>query len=95
MKFAAIIEYSRDTEKVKALHPAHREYLRRFLDNEQLRAAGPFADDEGALWVLDAETTEAAEEIVTGDPYFEAGIIVSWKIRPLAYWSAQQATGAR
>ncbi len=95
MKFAAIIEYSQDKEKVKALHPAHREYLRRFLDNEQLRAAGPFADDEGALWVLDAETTEAAEKIVKGDPYMEAGIIVSWKIRPLAYWSAQQAKGAR
>ena len=72
-----------------------RRYLRRFLENEQLRAAGPFANDEGALWVLDAETAEAAEEIVKGDPYVEAGAIVSWKIRPLAYWSAQQAKGSR
>lgn len=31
LKFAAIIEYGQDKEKVKALHPAHREYLRRFL----------------------------------------------------------------
>ncbi|WP_263384841.1 YciI family protein [Granulicella arctica] len=94
MKFVAIIEYG-DTEKVRELHPVHREYLRRFLENEQLRAAGPFANDEGALWVLDAETAEAAEEIVKGDPYVEAGAIVSWKIRPLAYWSAQQAKGSR
>ena len=94
MKFVAVIEYG-DKEKVRALHLAHREYLRQFLENEQLRAAGPFADDEGALWVLEAETAEAAEKIVKGDPYVEAGAIVSWKIRPLAYWSAQQAKGSR
>ena len=95
MKFAAIIEYGQDKEQVKALHPAHREYLRRFLENGQLRAAGPFADDAGALWVLDAETAEAVEEIVKADPYVAAGVIVSWKIRPIAYWSAQEAKGAR
>ena len=94
MKFVAIIEYG-DKEKVRAASLVHREYLRQFLENEQLRAAGPFADDEGALWVLEAETAEAAEEIVKGDPYVEAGAIVSWKIRPLAYWSAQQAKGSR
>ena len=94
MKFVAMIEYG-DKEKVKALHPVHREYLRRFLENQQLCAAGPLAEDEGALWVLDAETAEAAEEIVKGDPYVEAGAIVSWKIRALAYWSAQQAKGSR
>ena len=95
MKFAAIIEYAPDAERVQSLHPAHRDYLRRFLENGQLRAAGPFADDAGALWVLDAESAEAAEQIVQGDPYVAAGVIASWKIRPLAYWSAQEAKGAR
>ncbi len=33
MKFAAIIEYGPDKEKVKAHHPAHRAHLRRFLEN--------------------------------------------------------------
>ena len=91
MKFAAIIEYSKDSESVRALHPAHREYLRRFLENSQLRAAGPFAEDAGALWILDAETKEAAEEIIKADPYVAAGIITGWQVRPLAYWSAQEA----
>ena len=95
MKFVATIEYGQDKEQVKSLHAAHREHLRRFLDNGQLRAAGPFADDAGALWVMDAETPEAVEEIVKGDPYVAAGVIVSWKIRPLAYWSAQEAKGAK
>ena len=95
MKFAAIIEYGDDKEKVKVLHQAHREYLRKFLENGQLIAAGPFADDAGALWVLDAETAEQADQIVKDDPYTAAGVIVSWKIRHIAYWSAQWAKGSR
>ena len=95
MKFAAIIEYGDDAGGLKANHPAHRTYLRTFLENGQLRAAGPFADDAGALWVLDADTAEAAEEIVKGVPLVDAGVITSWKIRPIAYWSAQEAKGSR
>ena len=95
MKFAAIIEYGGDKARLKANHPAHRTYLRVFLENGQLRAAGPFADEAGALWVLDADSAEAAEEIVKGDPLVEAGVVTSWNIRPMAYWSAQEAKGAR
>ena len=50
MKFAAIIEHGADKERLKVTHPAHRVYLRTFIDNGQLRAAGPFSDDAGALW---------------------------------------------
>ena len=95
MKFAAIIEYGDDKDGLRANHPAHRAYLRTFLENGQLRAAGPFADDAGALWVLDADSAEAAAEIVKGDPLVDAGIITGWTIRPIAYWSAQEAKGAR
>lgn len=95
MKFVAIIEYGDDKDALRANHPAHRTYLRTFLENGRLRAAGPFADDAGALWVLDADTAEAAEEIVKGDPLVGAGVITGWRIRPIAYWSAQEAKGAR
>ena len=60
-----------------------------------MRAAGPFADDAGALWVLDADDAEAAAEIVKGDPFMGAGVITSYAIRPIAYWSAQEANGAK
>jgi uncharacterized protein YciI len=66
MKVVAIIEYNGIKEQVQAHHKAHREYLRQFLANEQLRAAGPFADDAGALWVLEVQTTVEAEKIVKG-----------------------------
>ena len=95
MKYAAIIEYGEDKGALKAHHPAHRAYLRTFFDNGQLRAAGPFANEAGALWVLDADSAEAAEQIVRGDPLVEAGVITSWTVRPMAYWSAQEVKGAR
>ena len=95
MKFAAIIEYGGAGDALKAHHAAHRTYLRTFLESGQLRAAGPFADDTGAIWVLDADSLEAVEGIVKADPLVDAGVIKSWKIRPLAYWSAQEAKGAR
>ena len=94
MKVAAIIEYSQDREKVAELWDTHRAYLRQFLENGKLRAAGPFTEDSGALWVLDVETVEEAHQIVRGDPFVEAGAIVDWKVRPLAYWSAKECRGA-
>ena len=94
MKVVAIIEYNGNKEEVAALHQAHRQYLRQFLENEQLRAAGPLADDAGALWVLEVENVEEAEKIVKGDPYAAAGVILNWRIRPFAYWSAKEARGS-
>jgi uncharacterized protein YciI len=93
MKFAVTIEYNGDAEKVKATHAAHREYLRRFLENGQLRAAGPFKDAAGCFWVMEAENETTVETIVKADPFFQAGIILGWKLYPLAYWSAQAAKG--
>ena len=94
MKFAVIIEYNAEHEDIKKHHSAHREYLRRFLENGQLWAAGPFAQDTGALWILDADNAKAAEEIVKADPYVAAGVQISWQLRPIAYWSARDAKGA-
>lgn len=91
MKFAAIIEYGGDKDRLRANHPVHRTYL----ESGQLWAAGHFADDAGALWVLEADTAEAVEAIMAGDPLVGAGVITSWTIRPIAYWSAQEAKGAR
>ena len=85
IKVAAIIEYTQDQGKVKDHFPAHRLYLRQFPENDQLCAAGPLAEDAGAIWVLDLDSVEDADNIVNGDPYYKAGAIVDWKIRKLAY----------
>jgi uncharacterized protein YciI len=94
MKFAAIIEYGHDKEKIQSLHQAHREYLRRFLENGQLRALDRLPMTREPFG-CSTRRTQAVDEIVKGDPYVAAGVIASWKIRPFAYWSAQEAKGAR
>ncbi|WP_263385752.1 YciI family protein [Granulicella arctica] len=84
MKIAAIIEYIQDKKKIKATWPAHHAYRQGFLENGRLRAAGPFDDESGALWILEVETIEEADKIVKGDPFVAAGVSVSWKLRPLS-----------
>ena len=93
MKVAVIIEYLQDREKIKAIHAEHRVYLRQFLENGKLFAVGPFDGNAGSLWILEVTTEEEAENIVKGDPYVATGVFVSWKTRPLAYWSAKESKG--
>jgi len=82
MKFAAIIEYLQDREKVQQIRPAHREYLKSLLAQGKLVASGPFTDDSGALIVYEAATKEDAEQILRGDPFHQNGIFLNWQLRP-------------
>ena len=59
-------------------------YRQGFLENGRLRAAGPFEDESGALWILEVESIEEAEKIVQGDPFVGAGVSVSWSLHPLS-----------
>jgi len=82
MKFAAIIEYTQDKEKVTHGRPSHRQYLTKLKDLGQMVLCGPFTDDSGALIVYEAETPEAAEALITGDPFHAHGVFLNWKLRP-------------
>ncbi len=82
MKFAAIIEYAQDREKIAALRPTHRQYLKSLLAQGQLAASGPFTDDSGALIIYEADSREQAEAILQGDPFHQNGVFVSYVLRP-------------
>jgi uncharacterized protein len=82
VKFAAVIEYIQDKDKVETVRPQHRQYLRDLLAKGRLFATGPFEDGYGALIVYEAETMEQAESFVSGDPFHAAGVFVKWEIRP-------------
>lgn len=82
MKFAAVIEYSQDKEKVEAARPAHRAYLTSLLQKGQLFASGPFEDGYGALIVYEAESADAVEAIMKADPFHAAGVFIRWTVRP-------------
>ena len=82
MKFAAVIEYIQDKDKVESIRPLHRQYLRDLLAKGNMFATGPFEDGYGALIVYEAETLEQAEKFLKGDPFHVGGVFVQWKIRP-------------
>jgi uncharacterized protein len=82
MLFAALIDYTPDASKIAATRPAHRAYLKDLLDTGRLAVSGPFLDDKGGLLVYAAATAEEAEGLLRGDPFAQAGVFVSWTIRP-------------
>lgn len=82
MKYAAMIEYSRDKAKVEAVRPAHRAYLASLIEKDQLFAAGPFEDGFGALIIYEADSPEAVETLMKADPFHEAGVFIRWTVRP-------------
>jgi uncharacterized protein YciI len=82
MKFAAIIEYIQDKAKINELRPIHRQYLTSLKETGRLAATGPFTDDWGALIVYEADSKEAAEALLQGDPFHKHGVFVSYQLRP-------------
>jgi uncharacterized protein YciI len=82
MRFAAVIEYIQDRDRIEAIRPVHRQYLLSLLGKGQLAIAGPFTDDHGALIVYEANTADEAEALLKGDPFHANGIFARWVIRP-------------
>jgi uncharacterized protein YciI len=82
MKFAAVIEYIQDKAKIAEVRPVHRQYLASLKEKGQLAASGPFTDDYGALIVYEAATKEEAEAFLKADPFNQAGIFVTYVMRP-------------
>ena len=82
MKYAAIIEYTRDKDKIQAIRPQHRQYLAMLRERGQLAASGPFTDDSGALIVYEAASVEEAEKLLQGDPFHQNGIFLTYVLRP-------------
>ncbi len=82
MKFAAVIEYLQDKEKVAAIRPAHRKYLIGLYDAGKVAIAGPFGDDSGAIIVYEAESAAQAEGFLKNDPFCTNGIFVRWNLQP-------------
>jgi uncharacterized protein YciI len=82
MKYAAIIEYLNDPEKVQSIRPVHRQYLAQLRELGQLAVSGPFTDGTGALIVYEAASAEEAEKLLHGDPFHQNGIFLKWVLRP-------------
>jgi uncharacterized protein len=82
MKFAAIIEYCADKNKIAEVRPVHRAYVNGLRDRGQVAVAGPFTDDSGALIIYEAASAEEVKQFIEGDPFHQHGIFVRYVLRP-------------
>ena len=74
--YALELAFSDDPARLEG-RPAHRERLAALRDAGRLLAAGPFADESGALLLFRVDTRAEADEIVAADPYYStAGVSV-------------------
>jgi uncharacterized protein len=79
MIYANYLQYG-ERSKILILRPAHQKYLFELLDQGKLIAAGSFPDDVGGLYIYEAESQEAAENLMTDDPYFLGNAIAGFRI---------------
>ena len=64
-----------------SVRPAHREYLAELVAAGTLVAAGPWANDTGALLILDVAGRAELDQILDADPYTPAKVIAETRIR--------------
>jgi uncharacterized protein len=69
--YAVQLAFSDDTSRL-ALRPAHRERLAAMAADGRLLAAGPWADDSGALLIFAVGSRAELDEILAVDPYYAA-----------------------
>jgi uncharacterized protein YciI len=67
--YALELAFSDDPARLER-RPAHRERLAALREDGKLLAAGPYADDTGALLLFRVDTRAEADEIVAADPYY-------------------------
>lgn len=76
--YAVQLAFSDDAARL-ALRPQHRERLAHLAAEGRLLAAGPWADESGALLVFAVPTRDELDAIMAADPYYRSpGVTVAW-----------------
>jgi uncharacterized protein len=70
-----------DREKRLAVRPEHRAFLEQLGVQGRLVAAGPWADDTGALILLTADSRDEVTELLATDPYVTEGVGGELRVR--------------
>jgi uncharacterized protein YciI len=72
--FANYAKYGAGKSKLATVRPAHWQYDQTLKAASKLALAGPFANDEGGLFVYCAASKEEATEYVRRDPFAVEGV---------------------
>lgn len=75
--YAVQYTYTDDDAALEAGRPAHRDYIRSFVEPGILRASGPYpgADPDSALLIFKAESEKVVQDIIAGDPFTRDNLI--------------------
>ncbi len=80
-RFAAILTYVPDADRLSEVRPSHRAYLSGLLDQGKLDRSGPFPDGSGALIIYDAQDLAEAQVLLANDPFSKNGLITEVKLK--------------
>lgn len=80
--YAVEYTYSDDSARLDAVREVHREFLRALVP-DVLVVAGAYQEAEkpGALLVMRGESAAEVTEILDGDPFHLAGLIIARNVR--------------
>ncbi|MGQ0840326.1 YciI family protein [Actinokineospora sp.] len=73
--------YIADRDRLAAVRPAHRDYLRGLADTGQVLAGGPWADGTGGFFVVKVADRAELDAILAVDPYTTEGIAAERTVR--------------
>ena len=78
--FANYAKYGTDKSRLASVRPAHWEYDRKLESAGRLALAGPFASDEGGLFVYHAAGREEALSFLEEDPFAVEGVFAHYEL---------------
>ena len=78
--FANYAKYGADKSRLATVRPAHWQYDRTLESAGKLALAGPFANDEGGLFVYNAARREEAMSYLEQDPFAVEGVFANCEL---------------
>jgi uncharacterized protein YciI len=78
--FANYAKYGTDQSRLASVRPAHWEYDRTLERAGKVVLAGPFANNEGGLFVYNAARKEEALSYLKQDPFALEGVLASYEL---------------
>ena len=78
--FANYAKYGADKSRLASVRPAHWSYDRTLESAGKLTLAGPFANDEGGLFVYNAARREEAMSYLEQDPFALEGVFADYEL---------------
>jgi hypothetical protein len=78
--FANYAKYSADKSRLSKVRPAHWEYDQTLKSAGKLALAGPFANDEGGLFVYNSVGRQEAMSYLKQDPFAVEGVFADYEL---------------